>query len=273
MQSSQSLLERTRQELVLRGYSPKTVKSYLGCLSHYFKYKRGDLGQLDQQHLREFLLKLAEQKLAASTRNLHLHAVKFFYQKVLGDSQKIQVPIAKVPLKLPMVLTRNEILLILDSIKNQKHRLMLATAYGAGLRVSEVVSLQVRDLDFAQMTLHLRLAKGQKDRLSILPSKIAPELKEFIAYRSNSDYVFPSNRGGKLSTRTVQQVFKKALKKAKINKKASFHSLRHSFATHLLEDGVATRYIQSLLGHHNISTTQRYTQVNAGALGKIASPL
>ena len=187
--------------------------------------------------------------------------------------QKIEIRSAKRPKRLPIVLSRVEIKKIIESSKNSKHRLLLSLAYGAGLRVSEAISLKVQDLDFYELTIHIKQAKGQKDRISIIPEGIISELRNLIAGKINNDFVFASERGGKLTTRTAQKIFENALHISKITKNATFHSLRHSFATHLLENGTDVRYVQELLGHQNIRTTQRYTQVTNPQLKNIKSPL
>jgi integrase/recombinase XerD len=162
---------------------------------------------------------------------------------------------------------------MLAVLKNVKHRLMIALTYGAGLRVGEVVALRVRDLDFDEGTVVIRQGKGQRDRISLLPQMLAAELRQLISGRDKREFVFRSQGGGRLTTRTAQKVFSQALKAAVIRKSASFHSLRHSFATHLLENGTDLRYVQALLGHQNIRTTQRYTQVTNPRLKQITSPL
>lgn len=150
---------------------------------------------------------------------------------------------------------------------------MIALAYGAGLRVSEVTNLKIQDLNFSEKTMHIRQAKGAKDRISIIPETIIEELKNFAKKQQPSNYLFPSNRGGKLTTRTLQKIFHTNLEAAGITKNATFHSLRHSFATHLLEAGVNLRIIQELLGHQSIKTTQVYTRVSTSLLSTIKSPL
>jgi len=150
---------------------------------------------------------------------------------------------------------------------------MLSISYGAGLRVSEVIGLKVADIDFDNLLIHIKHSKGNKDRVTVLPEKLVDEMKRLAAFKVGDDLVFESERGGKLSTRTLQKVFENGCKKANIKKKATFHSLRHSFATHLLENGVDVRYVQELLGHQNIRTTQIYTHVTNIALKNIKSPL
>ncbi|MFH0952372.1 MAG: tyrosine-type recombinase/integrase, partial [Patescibacteria group bacterium] len=222
---------------------------------------------------------------SAQTRNICLSAIKFYYRNVMKDASPIGIRAAKRNRSLPVVLSRYEIDRILSLARNTKHRLMLALAYGAGLRVSEVVALKVKDIDLDEMTIHIKQAKGRKDRISVVPEKLRPELKSLTTDKKSGDFVFASERaylprehsangqGGKLTTRTAQKVFAQALARAGIKKEASFHSLRHSFATHLLENGVDVRYVQELLGHQNIRTIQRYTQVTNPRLKNIKSPL
>jgi len=172
-----------------------------------------------------------------------------------------------------VVLSRQEINQIIGQLHNLKHRCLVALAYGAGLRVSEVINLKIFDLDFAAGTIIIRQAKGRKDRLTILPQKLAVDLKKLTVGREFDSYVFLSERGGALSSRTAQVVFAAAVKRVGISKSISFHSLRHSFATHLLENGTDIRYVQELLGHNNIRTTQIYTHVTMTNIQKIQSPL
>lgn len=269
----QKQLNNIEQELKIRDYSPKTVKSYLHGIKKYFLFKKSDLKDLDIENIKLFLLSSKKKGLSAQTRNLHLNAIKFYYRNVLKINKKINVRTAKKTKSLPVILSRKEIRKILDKTNNAKHRLLLALTYGAGLRVSEVVSLKVKDLNLEELTIHIKSSKGKKDRITIFPNKLKDNLKNLITGKDKDDFVFPSQRGGDLSTRTAQKVFKDSLKKAHIKKDATFHSLRHSFATHLLEDGVDVRYVQELLGHQNIRTTQRYTQVTNPKLKNIRSPL
>jgi len=150
---------------------------------------------------------------------------------------------------------------------------LVALSYGAGLRVSEVVNLRVRDIHVDDLSIHLKDAEGNKDRITVFPEKLKADLHELTALQHGNEFVFESERGGKLNERTAQLIFEKALEKSKIEKNATFHSLRHSFATHLLENGVDVRYVQELLGHANIRTTQLYTKVTNPNLKKIKSPL
>jgi len=162
---------------------------------------------------------------------------------------------------------------LIDLTQNFKHRLLLALAYSAGLRVSEVVRLRAPDIDLGGLTVIVRQGKGKKDRLTVISSTLAPELQKIMAGKEANDYVFASERGGRLTETSAQKVFYQALIRAGIKKPATFHSLRHSFATHLLENGTDVRYVQELLGHANIRTTQIYTHVTNPAIRNIKSPL
>ena len=180
---------------------------------------------------------------------------------------------AKRSKKLPIVLSREEINKIIETLPNKKHKLLISLAYGAGLRVSETINLKTKDVDLGELVVHLKDAKGKKDRITIFPEKIKSDIINITNCKDKNDYIFESERGGKLTERTAQKVFENALRRADIKKDATFHSLRHSFATHLLENGVDVRYVQELLGHQNIRTTQIYTQVTNPKLKNIKSPL
>jgi len=171
------------------------------------------------------------------------------------------------------VLNHDEIERLRSCIKNHKQRLLVALAYGAGLRVSEVVNLRVADLNLSEKTIHLKITKGRKDRITVFPEKLIGATTQLITGKAPHEPVFESERGGTLTTRTAQHIFAEARVRAAITKPATFHSLRHSFATHVLENGVDLRYVQELLGHDSIRTTQRYTHVTAVHLKKIVSPL
>jgi len=268
----QKLLEKTKNELKLRNYSPMTIKSYLFYIKEYliFANNKGDQNKNDV--IRKFLLDKQEKGLSSQTINLSLNSIKFLYREILKNTDKIDIKFAKRTNKIPVVLSRNEIQSLLDCIKNKKHNLILSLSYGAGLRISEVINLTVKDVDLDELTVHLKQAKGKRDRITIIPEKMVNDIEQIITVKNKDDFLFESNRGGKMHTRTVQKTFEKALSNAKIKKEATFHSLRHSFATHLLENGTDIRYVQELLGHANIRTTQIYTKVTNPSLKNIKSP-
>ena len=268
-----NLIDIIIQELKLRNYSPKTIKAYTFVARDLYDYFKKPLRHLSSLEIRNYLLKKQSQNLSSQTIALYVNVINFIFREIYKktDFEKLRHP--KKSQKLPVVLSREEIKKIIESIKNLKHRLMIAVAYGAGLRVSEIVRLKVADVDLKELTLMVRQGKGKKDRLTVLSKKIIEELVELMSGKENNDYIFESERGGRLTEATAQKVFYTALKKAYIKKPASFHSLRHSFATHLLENGVDVRYVQELLGHANIRTTQIYTKVTNPQLKNIKSPL
>ncbi|MBI5754827.1 tyrosine-type recombinase/integrase [Candidatus Peregrinibacteria bacterium] len=266
-------LKLFEDELRLRNYSPKTIKSYLYALQCYLNFKKCAFEELDIENVRCFLLQKQASGLSSQTVNLFLNGIKFFYLHVIKIHEKIDIHFAKITKKLPIVLSRNEIQSLIFALPNAKHRLLLSLAYGSGLRVSEVIDLKVKDVDFSELTIHLKEAKGKKDRITVFPEKLIMDMRNLSAGKDGNEFLFSSERGGKLTTRTAQKIFENALQKTGIQKGATFHSLRHSFATHLLENGVDVRYVQELLGHHNIRTTQIYTRVTNPGLKKIKSPL
>jgi len=269
----QELLGKIKDELRLRNYSSRTIESYLGCLNEYFKIVKIIKREPEIAVIKKYLLEKQDRKQSSQTINLHLQAIKYFYREIMKSKVAIEIKFAKTASKLPIVLSRAEIEKILLVINNKKHNLMIALAYSGGLRVSEIINLKVKDVCLAELTIHIKDAKGNKDRITLLPEKLIGDVEKLIANKKLNDYIFPSERGGKLTERTAQKVFETALKKAGIKKEATFHSLRHSFATHLLENGVDVRFVQELLGHANIRTTQIYTKVTNPMLRKIKSPL
>lgn len=268
-----TILEKTERVLSLRNYSPKTRKAYLSYINEYLKYSQ-QMGITDKQiAIEQYLLEKHHKKQSPQTINLALHAIKFLYNDVLKSPQHIEMKYAKRDKKLPFVLSRAEINEIISATTNTRYRLMISLAYACGLRVSEIVSLKVKDLDIDELLVHIENAKGKKDRISVLPESLKNDLRNLIAGKGAKEYIFPSNRGGILTTTSLQKMFRKSIAATSIKKPATFHSLRHSFATHLLENGVDVRYVQELLGHSNIRTTQIYTHLTNPALKKIKSPL
>ena len=251
---SRDPLYNLKQELKLRKFSPKTIKSYLYYNTEFLKFK-------------------IDKNISSSTLSLIINALKFYYRQILGRNLLFNIKHPKKDKKLPVVLSKKEVREILGTIDNAKHKLCLALMYSAGLRISEIVKLKVKDLDFDNQILWVRGGKGNKDRQTLLPKILMNVLKRYTQNSSLNAYVFESNRGGILTQRSIQKIFHNSLKKSEINKNATCHSLRHSFATHLLEAGTDIRYIQELLGHKRLETTQIYTKVATNKLKDINSPL
>jgi site-specific recombinase XerD len=267
------LITKLQQEMKISGYSLRTINAYTICARNIYQYFKKPLDTISGNELKSFLESLADKDYSPYTINLYHAALKYIHEHLYHKKFAFGFPYAKRHKKLPVVLSRKEIITMISGIRNAKHKILISLAYGAGLRVSEVVGLKVRDVDLEDLTVHIKQAKGNKDRISIIPEGLVNDLKNLVAGKADNDSVFMSERGGKLTTRTAQKAFENALRKSGIKKDATFHSLRHSFATHLLENGTDVRYVQELLGHQNIRSTQRYTQVTNPKLKNIKSPL
>lgn len=268
-----SLIEIITKEMLLRNYSPRTIDAYTRVVSDLYKTTKKFPRDLTAEEIKDFLYKKQQGGLSSQTISLYANAINFLYTKIYkqSDFEKLRHP--KKTHRLPEILSKKEIEFLIAQTANKKHQLMLGLSYAAGLRVSEVVSLRVKDIDLDQMTVTIRQGKGRKDRISVISPRLVDDLRVLIGSRGLNELIFESERGGKLTTTTAQKVFQQCLARAGIKKPATFHSLRHSFATHLLENGVDVRYVQELLGHANIRTTQIYTHVTNPALRNIKSPL
>jgi integrase/recombinase XerD len=267
------LLAIVKKELELRNYSPSTIKSYLVCLGDYCRYIRTIDKDPSTEIINEYLSAKKATGLSSQTINLYHNAIKFFYRNVCESDVRINISLEKTPKQLPIVLSKREIDRLINALVNKKHQLLISLSYGAGLRLSEVVNLMARDLDLDGSTIYIKNARGSKGRLTVLPERLRAEIIALLALREKNDYLFLSERGGRYTERAAQKVFEKARNSAKINKDATFQSLRHSFACHLLEKGLDVRYIQLLMGHKNIRTTQVYAKITNPSVRNIRSPL
>jgi integrase/recombinase XerD len=268
--------ERLRRELALRHYSDQTIRNYQYVLATFLEYAPGDPRKRTYETVRAYLRHLDTRAgLSPSTRNLHRDALTFFYRHVLRLPGPVEdLPRAKEAQKLPDVFSPREIRLLLDAAENPKHRLMLAFAYGCGLRGSELARLRLGDIDVERKQVKVVEGKGRKDRIVFLSEVLEKELRPYLQIYRPTEFVFESDRPGKpLSVRTFQAVFQAAKAKAGLRKQGGIHALRHTFATHLLEQGTDLRYIQALLGHSSSRTTERYTRVMSTGLAKLRSPL
>jgi len=272
MQSQNYLLELER-ELKYRNYSPRTIEVYTSCTEYFLKHIKNDISKISKETIIDFTLHLQWKNKAPKTINLYKDSIKFFTKEILKLDLDFDIKLSRENKKLPIVLSKEEILKIIEITKNPKHKLLLSLSYSSGLRVSEIINLKVWDINLEEFTIHIKWAKWQKDRITIFSEKLKNDLWKIILFKDKNDYLIESERWWKLTTRTAQIIFKNALKKAWIKKEATFHSLRHSFATHLLENGTDIRYIQELLGHASIKTTQIYTKVMNPNLKNIISPL
>jgi len=261
------LIKKLEENLLLRNYSKQTIKSYLFVVGKYLESSK-TLG-INHESAKKFVLKRLLSNEPASV-NHDVFAIKYFFKEIL--KQDLEIPNPKRNKTLPDILTLVEIKKMISFTENIKHKLILKLLYGCGLRVSEVVNLKVNDISFDEGVIKICLAKGKKDRFVKLPNSVFIELKNYINL-SSCEILFPSNRGGKLNKKTILKIVQNAAKKADIRRRVYPHLLRHSFATHLLENGTDLRIIQKLLGHSDIKTTQIYTQISQASIKNIKSPL
>ena len=260
MNESQVYLDKLSEELRLRKYSRQTEKAYLSAVRNFIN---------SGLQPREFLLRYSD-KSRSSIRAVYF-ALRFFYENALRQKLDEGIPLAKNKGRLPIVLNKEEVNKMLDCTLNLRHRFVLMFLYYTGIRLNEAVNLKWEDIDFQRDIIHLKTAKGEKERIIFLHKK----LKDFIEYFNikKEGVVFLSNLGKMYDKRTIQMIVRSAAKKAGINKSITPHTLRHSFATHLLEAGADIRHIQKLLGHANLQTTQIYTHVANKDIKKLANLL
>ncbi len=263
-----------KRECRRRRYSERTIKTYLFCIHRFLNWCKKDLGKISKKDIRLFLESLSEKGRAGNTLNTYHMAIKFLFEDVLRRRVWVDAKYSKVPEKLPTVLNKEEVKRLFEAISNKKHRLMVQLMYSAGLRVSELVNLKIGDLNFEEGYGYVRSGKGNKDRVFILADSLIPELRKHIGKKklNQYNYLFISNRGKKYSIRSLQQIIKRAGKKAGVSKNISCHTLRHSFATHLIEQGYSLTEVQVLLGHKSPETTFTYLH-SPGKMLNIKSPL
>lgn len=275
--SRKGLVDVMREEMRLRNYSPRTIKAYTSWVRMFAAYISPILPRdAGYQEIRRYLLHLLEElSRPAGTVNQAYNALQFVYSELYRKPFVIRdLPRPKTGRKLPEILSREEVEKILDTCENPKHRLMLSMLYSAGLRVGEVVRLRPDDLDWERGVILVRQGKGRKDRMTILSVSMRKEVEAYLTFARPRKFLFEGPRAGvAYSPRSIQNVFQNAVKKADIHKHVSVHSLRHAFATHMLEQGTDIRYIQTLLGHSSLKTTEMYTHVANKVVQNIQSPL
>jgi len=262
--------------LTVTKYSPSTIKNYCNAFHQLIRLLRDRfIGDLTKENLQSYLLWLVEKKKCSETAlNMAVNAIKFYFEKVLGCERELyDLPRPRMPKKLPDILAEEELVAIFSKITNIKHRALLMTSYSMGLRVSELVSLKLVDIDSKRMMVHIRLAKGKKDRYVPLSPTVLNVLRDYFKIYHPKEFLFEGTVGRAYSSRSAQEVIMAAKAKCNIRKTGSIHSLRHAYATHLLENGTDIRYIQDLMGHNDIRTTIRYTHVAKKAIEKIQSPI
>jgi integrase/recombinase XerD len=264
-------------KLTLKRYSANTQRTYITAFSDYINYfKTKPLDEITDEEKKDYMLYLVEKRqISASFQNQIINAIKFYYEKVLGQD-KMPFMILERPLKerhLPTVLSEEETKRIMNSVSNLKHKTVLLTIYSAGLRISEGINLKITDIDKNRNLIFVKDAKGKKDRYTLLSKKLIPYLDRYITEYKPKLWLFEGQDGGQYSQRSIQAVLTEACKIAGITKKATVHTLRHSFATHMLEHKYDLRYIQELLGHSSPKTTQIYTHITRRGMDQLESPL
>lgn len=272
-------LELYMQALVLKGYSQATIRTYKNEMGIFLQALGSvQANSLNTQRIKDYLQYCFDVlKLSEGTIHSRMNALKFYYEQVLHKDKFFwEIPRPKKPFHLPKVLGEDELGKLFKALQNKKHKAMLFTAYSAGLRVSEIAALQIKHIDSGRMQIFIERAKGKKDRYVALSPVLLDILRDYIkTYKpSPRQYLFESElTGTAYPTRTIQRVFQLAKQQSGLAKEVGIHSLRHSFATHLLEKGTDIRYIKELLGHFNIKTTERYLHVSKKDLVNIISPL
>jgi len=278
MKELDETLNKVKNELIVRGYTKRTIDQYLLYIKEYLsEAKKANIDYNTNPH--EFIVNyLAKKKETVKNTSLAMifFALKFFYEGYMKMHVMDELKLPKKEKYLPTVLTKEEIKKLLDVTKDKRNKLILELLYSSGLRVSELCSLKHSSLDFSEATARVISGKGNKDRMVLLSKAWIEDYKRYkekYSKKHNSEYVFAKLNGTSLSPDTIQRIVKESAKLAGINKDVTPHSLRHSYATHMLEAGANLRSIQTLLGHSSIATTQIYTKVSTEELKKLKSPL
>ena len=260
--------------MLARGFAARTRKAYLGWMRRLVRFSHTPADQLSEEQALEYVADLTRRGRSGSTVNQALGAIKFFYTEVVARGWALSTRYQRFPQRLPVILSRDEVRRLLEAAAGLRERAAVEIAYAAGLRLNELLHLQVSDIDSARMLIHVKQGKGKKDRDVMLSPALLETLRAYWREARPRGYLFPGKKeGSPINPTILQRGFAVAKLKARIDKKASFHSLRHSFATHLMESGVSVRTIQALLGHRSLGTTERYTHVAGTYLKQTLSPL
>jgi site-specific recombinase XerD len=269
------LREQLIRQMQMSGYSESTIKAYVESLSAMARSTGLSPDAMSTDQIRDYLHHLTVvRKLSQSALNQFISALKVLWVEVLRRSwDPISFPRTRLEKHLPVVFSREEVHRIFDSVTNMKHRVMLMMVYSSGLRIGELLALRPCDIDAERMQVHVVQGKGNKDRYTILSKAIVEPLRLYYRLYRPKQWLFETGKGVRCSVRTMQEIFHRTLRKAGITKPAHLHTLRHSFATHLMEQGVSLPIIQQLLGHKSLRTTSIYLHVQPYALSTVKSPL
>ena len=262
-------------KLELKRYSNNTVRIYVPLFEMFINFYRDrDIMTLDESDIRMFLQHLIQKKVSNSYLNQVINSIKFYYEVVLGMPNRFyEIERPRKEYKLPKVISKEDVIKIIEATNNIKHKCVVELLYGSGLRKSELLNLKITDIDSERMLVHVQNAKGNKDRYTLLSKNALHDLRLYFKEYKPNDYLFEGQKGGKYSGESILRIVKMAAKKAGLRKNVSPHILRHSFATHLLESGVDLRQIQVLLGHNSSKTTEIYTHVATNTFKTIKNPL
>lgn len=269
------IIEDYTQLLALKRFSYASIKTYKSALIKFLTaFPERSPQTISIKDIEQFIQSYTLQNNSSQSSQKQLvGAIKFLYRELLGKNYSLNYLYPdRREYKIPVVLSKNEVARLLDTIDNIKHRAIITIIYSAGLRLNEALNLKISDVDSERMVLKITQSKGKKDRYVMLSQKLLQLLRQYYVHHRPKIYLFEGQYGNMYSPRSVQAIFKKALKKAAISKPVTVHTLRHSFATHLLESGTDIRVIQQLLGHSSIKTTQIYTHVSATTISKVQSP-
>ena len=263
-----------RRQMAIRGFAPSTQQAYLGWMAHLVRFCRIPPDQISEDRIRDWLFHLSERRLSSSTLNQAISAVRFFFQQVLRRPYACAFGYQRAPQRVPVTLSPDEVGRLLEATCSLRDRTAMEIAYAGGLRLGEILHLKLTDIDSEQMIIRVEQGKGKKDRNVMLAQSLLLTLREYWKRERPREWLFPGHGGERpLNPSVIQRAFIEAKRKAGIKKAVSFHSLRHSFATHLMQSGVDVRTIQALLGHRSLGTTQRYMHVAGRYLQTTASPL
>lgn len=269
------LRRRMVEDMTIRNLSPATQRSYISAVSKFSRYFGRSPDTLSLDDVRDFQVHLVSQEISWGSLNQIVCALRFFYGVTLNESTVPErIPYARTPRKLPVVLSADEVVCFLEAVASLKSRAALTTAYAAGLRASEVAGLLVEDIDSSRSVIHVRQGKGAKDRDVMLSPQLLNILRSYWRLARPTRYLFPGRDESRpISPTVLHAACRSAAKASGLSKRVTLHTLRHSFATHLLENGADIRVIQALLGHANLSSTARYTHVAAHTIRATPSPL
>ncbi len=260
--------------MIGKRYSQSTVGVYISCLHYFHKHFKGNVNTLSKKEIQNYQYHLVIRGYSRSTQNQHINAIKYYYEHVLKRPREIYyIERPRKDRKLPEILSKNDVYNIISATENIKHKAALALLYACGLRIGELINLKLIDIDSKRMCIKISNAKGAKDRIVPLPINVLNLLRRYYKVYLPKTYLFNGIDGGKYTAISVRNVLKRSTRHAGLRKNVTPHMLRHSYATHMLENGTDIRYIQAILGHNSIKTTEIYTHVSSKNVLAIKSPI